>query len=50
MADHGEPEYSTATGNDYRQHEEMYEAFLKLTKWTIVAVTIVLVFLWFFVY
>ena len=50
MADHGEHEYSTASGNDYHQHEEVYEDFLKLTKWTIIAVTVVLVFLWFFVY
>jgi hypothetical protein len=50
MADHGKPEYSIATGNDYRQHEDMYEAFLKLTKWTIIGVVLVLVFLWFFIF
>jgi hypothetical protein len=50
MADHGKPEYSTASGNDYRQHEEMYEAFLKITKWGIVSVVIVLAFLWFFIF
>ena len=38
MADHGKPEYSTAAGNDYRQHEDMYEAFLKITKWGIISV------------
>ena len=50
MADHGKPEYSTATGNDYRQHEEMYEAFLKITKWGIISVVVILVFLFAFVW
>jgi Bacterial aa3 type cytochrome c oxidase subunit IV len=50
MADHAEPEYSTATGNDYRQHEDMYEAFLKITKWGIISVVLVLVFLFAFVW
>ncbi len=31
MADHGEVEYATATGNDYNEHEGTYEAFLHLT-------------------
>jgi hypothetical protein len=31
MADHGEVEYATATGNDYKEHEGTYEAFLHLT-------------------
>ena len=31
MADHGEVEYATATGNDYAEHEGTYEAFLHLT-------------------
>jgi hypothetical protein len=30
MAAHGTPEYSTATGNDYAAHEEMYERFVSL--------------------
>jgi hypothetical protein len=50
MADHGAPEYSTATGNDYAEHEAMYENFLTITKWTIIAVVIVLVFLWTFIF
>jgi hypothetical protein len=50
MADHGKPEYATAEGNDYRQHEEMYGDFLKLTKWTIIGVALVLMFLFFFVF
>jgi hypothetical protein len=28
MADHGEVEYATATGNDYAEHEHTYEAFV----------------------
>jgi hypothetical protein len=27
MAAHGTPEYSTATGNDYPAHEQMYRTF-----------------------
>jgi len=27
MAAHGNPEYSTATGNDYPAHEQTYESF-----------------------
>jgi hypothetical protein len=50
MAEHHEPEYSTATGNDYAQHEGMYEAFLAITKWSIIAIVIVLVFLWTFIF
>ena len=50
MADHGKPEYSTASGNDYRQHEDMYEAFLKITKWGIISVVTVLAFLWIFIW
>ena len=28
MADHGEVEYATATGNDYPAHEQTYEGFI----------------------
>jgi hypothetical protein len=31
MADHGEVEYATATGNDYAEHEGTYLAFVHLT-------------------
>lgn len=50
MSDHGQSEYSTATGNDYAEHEAMYENFLTITKWSVISVTIVLVFLWTFVF
>ncbi len=29
MAEHGEVEYATATGNDYGEHESTYAAFVK---------------------
>jgi hypothetical protein len=29
MADHGEVQYATATGNDYPEHEATYESFVK---------------------
>jgi hypothetical protein len=30
MADHGEVEYATATGNDYPAHEQTYRDFITL--------------------
>ena len=50
MAHHGENEYSTAAGNDYAQHEGMYEAFLTLTKWTVIGVILVMIFLFAFIF
>jgi hypothetical protein len=32
MADHAAPQYSTATGNDYPEHEATYHRVMKLTK------------------
>ena len=43
MADHGEIEYATATGNDYPAHEQQYESFLTLVKFVIGAVVIILI-------
>jgi len=31
MADHGNVEYATATGNDYLAHEQSYERFVHFT-------------------
>ncbi|WAC27627.1 MULTISPECIES: aa3-type cytochrome c oxidase subunit IV [unclassified Ancylobacter] len=31
MADHGAPEYATATGNDYGAHKGTYHFFVKFT-------------------
>ena len=32
MADHGEVEYATATGNDLAAHEQTYRNFITLVK------------------
>jgi Bacterial aa3 type cytochrome c oxidase subunit IV len=48
MADHGAPKYSTASGNDHEQHEETYEDFLALTKWVVIAIVVILVFMFVF--
>lgn len=42
MADHGELEYATATGNDYPEHEGTYEGFLHLTVIAILNIVTVL--------
>jgi Bacterial aa3 type cytochrome c oxidase subunit IV len=34
MADDGELEYATATGNDYPPHEQTYRSFVTLLKAT----------------
>jgi hypothetical protein len=38
MAAHGTPEYSSATGNDYPAHEQMYRTFT-----TLVLISIILI-------
>jgi hypothetical protein len=43
MADHGEIQYATATGNDYPAHEEAYRGFVKLVKVSIVIVAIIVI-------
>ena len=43
MADHGEVEYATATGNDYVEHESTYQTFIKLTAVSIVTVVTILI-------
>jgi hypothetical protein len=48
MADHGTPKYSTAAGNDYAEHESTYGLFIWLTKWTIIIVAAILVFMFLF--
>jgi hypothetical protein len=44
MADYGEFEYATASGNDYASHEQTYRTFVTLTK-TAAAVIAVIVIL-----
>ena len=48
MADHGEVEYATATGNDYAEHESTYLFFLRLTKWGIGAIVLLLILMAYF--
>ncbi len=43
MADHGEVEYATATGNDYAEHERTYAMFLNLAKWGVGTAAVILI-------
>jgi hypothetical protein len=43
MADHGEVEYATATGNDYAEHEGTYQFFLRVVKWSLAVVVVILI-------
>jgi hypothetical protein len=43
MADHGQVEYATATGNDYPAHEQTYRSFLTLAKVVIVVVALIVI-------
>jgi len=43
MADHGEVEYATATGNDYPAHEQTYENFITLVKVTMAIVIVIVI-------
>jgi hypothetical protein len=48
MADHGEVEYATATGNDYAEHESTYKFFVALAKWGTISVIILLALMAYF--
>lgn len=48
MAEHGNVEYATATGNDYAEHEATYKMFLALTKWGTISVIIILALMAYF--
>lgn len=43
MADHGDVEYATATGNDYPAHEQTYHSFITLVKVVLTTVVIILI-------
>jgi hypothetical protein len=43
MADHGEVEYATATGNDYEEHEGTYEGFLLFASIGVVCTTTIMI-------
>jgi hypothetical protein len=48
MADHGEVEYATATGNDYPAHEQAYRSFVTLVKVVMAMVIAIVVLMAFF--
>jgi hypothetical protein len=48
MAGHDTPEYGTAAGNDYTQHQGTYGDFLQLVKWCVIVVTAILLGMWIF--
>ncbi len=48
MADHGELQYATATGNDYPAHEQTYRSFLTLVKVAITVITIIVILMAYF--
>jgi hypothetical protein len=48
MADHSEVAYTTADGNDYKEHEQTYVRFLTLTKWTIGVLVCILILMAYF--
>jgi hypothetical protein len=43
MAEHGELEYATATGNDLAAHEQTYRHFVTLVKTGIAVVAVILI-------
>jgi len=48
MADHGEVEYATATGNDLAAHEATYHSFITLVKSVLAAVVVIVILMAFF--
>ena len=48
MADHSEVAYTTADGNDYKEHERTYLFFLQLVKWGIILTVAILILMAYF--
>ena len=48
MAEHNEVAYTTADGNDYKEHEQTYRMFLTLTKWVVGIIVCILVLMAYF--
>jgi hypothetical protein len=48
MADHSEVAYTTADGNDYKEHEQTYLLFLTLVKWVLGIAVCILILMAFF--
>jgi membrane protein required for beta-lactamase induction len=49
MADHGEVEYASATGNDYAAHEQTYRSFVTLVKAALAVVVVILILMAIFI-
>ena len=49
MADHGEVEYATATGNDYPAHEQTYNNFITLVKVSMTIIVVILIGMAYFI-
>jgi hypothetical protein len=49
MADHGEVEYATATGNDIAAHEATYRMFINLVKVGLGVVVVIVILLAYFI-
>jgi hypothetical protein len=45
MAEHDKVEYATATGNDYAEHEQTYRLFLRIVKWHLIVIPVILILL-----
>ena len=43
MADHGEVEYATATGNDYAEHDATFHGFMRFVEVGIFTIATILV-------
>jgi ribosome modulation factor len=48
MADHGELEYATATGNDLAAHERGYRSFITLVKVSVAVIAVILIMMAYF--
>ena len=48
MAEHSEVAYTTADGNDYKEHEKTYELFLTLAKWVTGHIVVILILMAYF--
>lgn len=48
MAEHADVEYASADGNDYAEHEGTYRTFVKLVKWHVIGLAILLMLMAYF--
>ena len=48
MADHGEVQYASTTGNDYPAHEQTYRSFVTLVKVSLAVIVVILIIMAFF--